>query len=764
MDEAMYESKPSAATVARAVERQVVTGVPGPSAPRLHRGSMVARPWRGFTRSLVDAAWSLVRSLSGKSPAAGAAGEPSAWVRAAARRRRTLVALILASATLSTFVLARSLPAHADPLLRTIQVALFGVLFAWVAAGFFTALMGFWVMLRGDPHALSARSVGDGPIDAGARTAIVMPICNEETASVFAGLRAIWESLEATGQAPLFDLFILSDTSNADTRAAELSAWARLRLQFAGREPARIYYRWRQRRAKRKSGNVADFCRRWGRDYRYMVVLDADSVMSGAALVTMVRLMEADPRAGIVQTMPQTCGLNTVHARSQQFAARVAGRLFGAGMQFWQLGESHYWGHNAIIRVAAFMEHCALAPLRGRGGLSGEIMSHDFVEAALIRRAGYHVWVVQDLAGSYEQQPPNLLEELQRDRRWCQGNLQNARLVAEPGLHGVHRAMLVTGAMAYLSAPLWLCYVLLSVGLWLFGGLFGGALPGAVAAGVPVLAAMLWMTTAAMLLLPRMLGVLAIRLRGEQSLYGGTRALITGTALEAALSVLQAPVRMVAHTIFVVVALTGLTIGWKSPPREAQDVAWLDAARRFWPVTLAVALLAGWTLAVQPHALLWLAPVGLPLLLAAPLAVWTSRSSLGARLRENGLLVTPEELHTPAVLGRAWTLARRPVPAPRWQDAIQDPWLSAVARAAVGTRDTGWGARGRARRSLLRGLNSVQDTLRLSPADRLRILVEPQSIVRLRDQLAADTRDLPHRNAWGLSAQLPAPQAARRAA
>ena len=163
-------------------------------------------------------------------------------------------------------------------------------------------------------------------------------------------------------------------------------------------EGTRVYYRWRQRRSQRKAGNVADFCRRWGRDYRYMVVLDADSVMSGDCLLSLVRLMEAHPRAGILQTAPQACGLSTLHARAQQFAGRVAGRLFAAGMQYWQLGESHYWGHNAIIRVEPFMRHCALAPLPGRGQTGTEILSHDFVEAALMRRAGYQVWLVPDLA------------------------------------------------------------------------------------------------------------------------------------------------------------------------------------------------------------------------------------------------------------------------------------------------------------------------------------------------------------------------------
>jgi membrane glycosyltransferase len=262
------------------------------------------------------------------------------------------------------------------------------------------------------------------------------------------------------------------------------------------------------------------------------------------------------------------------------------------------------------------------------------------------------VWLVSDLGGSYEQPPPHLLAELQRDRRWCQGNLQNARLIAEPGLHPVHRAMLATGAMAYLSAPLWLAYITLGVGIWLAGD---NVLP---RLGAGALA--LWAGTLGMLLLPRVLGVAAVLLRGDARHYGGGARLAASAVLEAALSALQAPLRMLAHSLFVVGALTGWTLEWKSPPRSASTVLWRDAARRFGPASLLtlMALLAlGWQ---HPPALLWLLPVGLPLLLAVPLAVWTSRSDLGRQLRQARLLLVPEEAWTPSLLRRAWA---RVVPA-----------------------------------------------------------------------------------------------------
>ena len=437
------------------------------------------------------------------------------------------------------------------------------------------------MLLRGDRHSLALREP-HAPIDRTARTAVIMPICNENVATVFAGLRATCESLAATGALSLFDFYVLSDTADPALRAAEQEAWERLR-QTLGDAPVgaggRVFYRWRRRRTRRKAGNVADFCRRWGSNYRYMVVLDADSIMHGDTLVSLVRLMEENPRAGVVQTLPQGFGHGTVHARLQQFANRVTGRLFALGMAYWQLGESHYWGHNAILRVAPFMRHCGLAPIPGRGGLAGEILSHDFVEAALMRRAGYEVWLAPQLQGSWEQHPANLLEELQRDRRWCQGNLQNARLIAEPGLRPVHRAMLGIGALSYLMAPVWLGFVVL--GLWL-GTVYSSSIA-------------LLVLTVLLLLLPRVLGVLAVRLKGEQDSFGGTAQLVNSAVLELLLSALQAPLRMLAHSVFVLGALTGLRLDWRSPSRDTLAVTWRDALTGIGLLalpTLAMALLA----------------------------------------------------------------------------------------------------------------------------------------------------------------------------
>ncbi|WP_300661920.1 glucans biosynthesis glucosyltransferase MdoH [Hydrogenophaga sp.] len=630
------------------------------TAPPLNRGSMVPRPWRGFWNSIGTA----LLSVAGKAlppyeaPAhAGAQPVPEAWETAANRRRLVFVLLTVLSTAFATSLFANAQPSHDNVWLQYGQLGLFGLLSAWVVTGFVTALMGFWVSLRGDAHTLSAAAVRNDPMNPDARTAIIMPICNEDVATVFAGLRATCESLAATGHARQFDVFVLSDSYDPAIAAAEKSAWEDLRAALAAQPELpqiEVYYRLRTRRTHRKAGNVADFCRRWGSDYRYMVVLDADSVMSGSCIVSMVKLMEAHPKAGIVQTATQAIGHATLHARAQQFGSRVTGRLFTLGMQFWQLGESHYWGHNAIIRVEPFMKHCALAPIQGTGGMSGGIMSHDFVEAALMRRAGYHVWLVSDLTGSYEQQPPDLLSELQRDRRWCQGNLQNSRLMAEPGIHRVHRTMFAIGAMSYLSAPLWLAFLTIGTALWAADS---SAIPSWQA--VPEELRALWMWTLTMLFMPRVLGLLAVFLKGEQKSFGGTAGLLGSSVVETVLALMQAPIRMLAHSLFVLVALTGLKLEWKSPPREANGVSWRDALARLAPMTVVIGLLGLGVAAINANALIWLAPVALPLLLAVPLTVATSHVDLGAWMRSRGVLLIPEESWSPAVLRRAWRHASR---------------------------------------------------------------------------------------------------------
>ncbi len=650
------------------------------TSPPLARSSMAPAGWLrgGFGR--------LRERPSGARPAeseARAALRPVGW-----HRRLALVVLILAQTYVATVLMKTVLPYHGRQFLEIPILILFAILFGWVSAGFWTAIAGFLVLWRGhDRFAISRTAAPDAPIGDDVRTAVIMPIANEDVARVFAGLRATVESVARTGLAARFDFFVLSDSADPDVRVAELAAWFDLCRQIDGFR--HVFYRWRPHRIKRKSGNVADFCRRWGKGYRYMIVLDADSVMTGECVTSLVRIAEANPDAGILQTAPKATGRDTLYARVQQFATGVYGPVFTAGLHYWQLRESHYWGHNAIIRVAPFIEFCALGRLPGSGTLSGEILSHDFVEAALMRRAGWGVWIVYDLPGSYEEMPPNLIDELKRDRRWCQGNLMNFRLALMKGLHPAHRVVFMTGVMAYLSAPLWFAFLVLSTALLAVHSLGTPRYFTEPYQMFPVWpewnpqwAMQLVVATGTILFLPKLLAVMLILGKRSRD-FGGRFNIVMSTLGEILMSMLLAPIRMLFHSRFVVIALAGWAVQWRSPARDDASTTWGYALRQHGLQTLIGVVWAGFVAWLNPQYLWWLAPVAGALIVSIPLSVYTSRASLGRRARKAGLFLIPEEVRVPREI-RAMSahLATSPVP-PTFATAIVDPLVNALACAAA---------------------------------------------------------------------------------
>jgi len=661
------------------------------------------------------------------------------WHRAGALRRVLLLALVLFQTALAAWSLTAVLPHHGTQPLEIAILALFVVLFAWISAGFWTALTGFVVLLSGgDRFAISRTATPGAPIAESARTAIVMPIANENVARVFAGLQATFRSLAATGELRLFDFFVLSDSNDPDLRVAEVAAWqeACRTLDASGH----LFYRHRTHHLKRKSGNLADFCRRWGSNYRYMVVLDADSVMNGECLTTLVRMMEANPDAGIIQTLPRAAGRDTLFARMQQFANRVYGPLFAAGLHFWQLGESHYWGHNAIIRVAPFMRHCALGRLLGRGPLGGEILSHDFVEAALMRRAGWAVWLAYDLPGSHEEMPPNLADELVRDRRWCRGNLINSRLLFAEGLHPAHRAVFMTGVMAYLSAPLWFVFLVLSTVLLAVHTLVPPKYFVTPEQLFPLWpewhpdwAIALFGATALLLFLPKILAGVLVVARGPRC-FGGALCVAAGVLTESVLSALLAPIRMLFHTQFVAGALTGGALGWKSPPRDDAEIGWNEALRRHGGHSLLGILWTACVYWLNPSFALWLAPITGALVLSIPVSVLSSRISLGLRAREGCLFLIPEEFRPPRELRWTSTGYRRTSSLPGFLDAVLDPAVNALLQASAVGRNGRSIAISRARAQLVqRAVERGPDAL--STSDKNALLRDSDGLARVHDAM-----------------------------
>src|SRR5271166_4083873 len=323
------------------------------------------------------------------------------------------------------------------------RLFVFVITFSWVTLSLTASIVGFvWLLAR--------RGRSAPPPRLRERTAVVMPIYNEAPSRVFGAMQAIIEDVERTGQVQSFDFFLLSDTTHANIWIAEERAFVAMRARLPH---ARFYYRRRRKNLSRKAGNIADFVTHWGGHYPHMVVLDADSLMTGEAIVALAAAMEADPDAGIIQSLPLIINRNTMFARLQQFAARIAGPVVGAGLNAWVGRDGNYWGHNAIIRTRAFADHCGLPDLPGKPPFGGHILSHDFVEAGLIRRAGY---MLPDLAGSYEESPPSLIDLAARDRRWCQGNLQHARIIGAKGFTLATRQHLAHGIMGYLVSPLWM--------------------------------------------------------------------------------------------------------------------------------------------------------------------------------------------------------------------------------------------------------------------------------------------------------------------
>lgn len=378
-----------------------------------------------------------------------------------ALRRALFFASVVVITFIATSLMAEALRIEFLSWLDFILLGVFVLLSSQIAAGFCLGLFGFFETLRshGDPYRIS-NTVQDEESIPLARTAIVMPVFNEDIGRVLKGVENMFLSLQATGQSELFDFFILSDSDKPDCWLKEEWEWVQLckKLKSFGR----IFYRKRRVPVHGKSGNVADFCRRWGRKYRYMIVLDADSIMTGSIFVRLVRMMERNVEVGIIQTAPYLVRGVSLFRRVVQFTHRMCGPVLAAGSNYWHLGTGNYWGHNAIIRLEPFMNSCDLPDLPGPAGTRLHIMSHDTVEAALMRKAGYDVWFAYDEPGSYEEGPPNLTESLKRDRRWCQGNLQHFWFLFARHINFSNRLHIYFGLMAYLGSPLWLLFLILS--------------------------------------------------------------------------------------------------------------------------------------------------------------------------------------------------------------------------------------------------------------------------------------------------------------
>src|SRR3984957_17515066 len=548
--------------------------------------------------------------------------------------------------------------------LEVLEVGLFGILFANLAFGFTQAFLGFLVLAEGhEPLKITNTLNETTPL---ASTAVVMPVYNEDAETVFGNVQALYQSLQQRHELDSYDFYVLSDSTDPAKAVEEELAWSDICRQTNGF--GKIHYRRRKLPVNRKSGNIADFCRRWGHRHRYMVVLDADSLMTGAAVSSLVRLMETNPRAGIIQTMPRLAKTETLFGRIQQFASRVYSPIFAAGLNFWQQGAGNYWGHNAIIRVSPFLASCALPGLPGKEPLGGRILSHDFVEAALMRDAGWEVWFAYDLEGSYEGLPPNLTEYIKRDRRWAQGNLQHVWFLLADRVQPISRLHLIQGILAYSSAPILVLFICLA-GMQAALDHFRGH-----ASSIPLPSAIvLALLTLLLLFGPKLLSV--FHLFAQPDLlrrFGGAKRGIAGVIMETLFSVLTAPLLVWFHTRFVLRNLAGQKVVWNTQTRaNASGPRWIETLHEYWPVPVAgvaFGILAWW---ISPMYLLWVTPLLLGLWLAIPIAQISGRSGVLTRMFQ-----TPEEIDPPRELSKAEPFQLRA--GDQFVHAVLDPFYNAI--------------------------------------------------------------------------------------
>jgi membrane glycosyltransferase len=537
---------------------------------------------------------------------------------------------------------------------RTVLLVLFVILFLFTAIGCVHGVFGFFLRTFGDRRRItSLKDFRNQDID-GTSTAIIFPIYNEDIIRVYEGLRATYESLEKTGQLERFDFFILSDSTDPDKWVEEERRWFDLTRELDAL--GKIYYRRRLVNEARKSGNVRDFLNAWGRRYRYFICADADSVMRGKTLVDLVKLMEVHPTVGLIQTVPALVNAESLFGRIQQFANRLYAPVFITGLNYWALDLGNYWGHNAIIRTEPFMQCCDLPQLPGLKPFGGQILSHDFVEAALLLRENWEVWFAHDLEGSYEEAPQELIANAQRERRWCQGNLQHTLVLFTRGLRGVSRLHLILGICGYLAGPLWLAFLITFNWIYWYQEYTGlSDIP--VQAFTPFLsnlsgtshALLVFVICMIVLMLPKFLALIDLANDWpRRRAFGGLTRATASVVGETIFSTLHAPLLMLWHTRFVITNFLGISVGWATQKRDADGTTWWFAFQRHWGHTLIGAVWGALMWWFEPTLFWWFTPVLAGMVFSVPLSVWTSRRNLGAHARSLGLFLTPEETKPPA--------------------------------------------------------------------------------------------------------------------
>lgn len=568
----------------------------------------------------------------------------AAEARTVARRRALVLALNAATCLALVTALAMLLAGGGLSWAEGLMLAGFVITLPWLSIGFWNAVIGFAILAGSRDPALAVAPGLAGVRSAAPvtlRTAVAMTLRNEDPARAIARLRTVQESLDATPDGAAFDFHVLSDTSDPAIAAAEerlVEDWRR----DLGR-PGRLHYRRRTDNTGFKAGNLHEFAERCGEAYDLFVPLDADSVMSGPAIVRLVRAMQANPRLGILQGLVVGMPSRSLFARVFQFGMRHGMRSYTTGSAWWQGDCGPFWGHNAAVRMRPFRDHCRLPVLPGRPPLGGHILSHDQVEAVLMRRAGWEVRVLAEEDESFEENPPALPGFIGRDLRWCQGNMQYWRLLALPGLKPLSRVQLALAIIMYLGAPGWMLFIAAGTAQIFVDA---GRAPVDLAGGVALFATVILMS-----LTPKIMGVLDVLVhRARRRAYGGARRLAVSAGLELLASSLLAPAVSLAETRFMAGLPFGRTVTWSGQARDGRRLGWAEALGGLWLQLLAGLCLLAAVGIEMPSLLPWVTPVLAAFLLAVPFAVLTAAPGAGRLSVRLGLFDSPEDRDPPPVL------------------------------------------------------------------------------------------------------------------
>ncbi|MCB9944892.1 MAG: glucans biosynthesis glucosyltransferase MdoH [Geminicoccaceae bacterium] len=578
-----------------------------------------------------------------------------------AARRGLFAFLVMGSSLLAMALLAAILGGDGINGFDVVMLATFALTLPWTMIGFWNAIIGFAMLrLARDPVAAAcpplARIDRSRPLRG--RTAILMVVHDEEPHRVFGHLRALEGELAATPDRHLFDYAVLSDTRDDVIAASENRFFDRWKQETP--DSSRVEYRRRLHNTNHKTGNIWEFLERRGHEFDYFLVLDADSSMSADLVRDLVRMMDDDEQLGVVQPLIVGLPNNSAFARIFQLGMRHGMRAYTTGSAWWQGDAGPYWGHNGILRTKAFIDHCRLPTLPGKPPMGGMVLSHDQVEAAMMRAAGYRIHVLPVEDGSYEENPPTLQDFIKRDLRWCQGNMQYLRLIGRDGFLPMGRLQLVLAILMYVASPAWLLFMFAGVAQVIWTSVMGSSAQGSMQLGLGIV---LFAMMMAVNFTPKIAGLVDVLMNGSRRrAYGGTRAILSSAVIETFFSLFLGPIMAVSQTVFLVGLARGRTIRWDAQRRSVYELSFMEALRGLWPQTLVGLAMAGLLAVFAPAVLPWASPVLVGLLLAIPFAWLTSRRSFGALLARYRICATPEELAQAATV-TASGLAKPQLPA-----------------------------------------------------------------------------------------------------